>query len=89
MMTHLEFIFMDGEMSCAGLPVIRFTTPERLNEIIRLCEERGIMIANPHVYTIEDGGAHRVVSPALAADKRRFDPDGLLNPGKMRSFEEA
>ena len=89
MMTHLEFMFMDGEISCAGLPVIRFTTPERLNEIIRLCEERGIMIANPHVYTIEDGGAHRVVSPALAADKRRFDPDGLLNPGKMRSFEEA
>ncbi len=89
MMTHLEFMLMDGEMSCAGLPVIRFTTPERLNEIIRLYEEHGVLIANPHVYTIEDGGPHRVVSPALAADKRRFDPDGLLNPGKMRSFGQV
>ena len=50
-------------------------------------EERGVLIANPHAYTIEDGGIHRVASPDLARAKRRFDPAGLLNPGKMRSFE--
>ncbi|MBB3173436.1 FAD/FMN-containing dehydrogenase [Endobacter medicaginis] len=87
MMTHLEFIPNEGEMSCAGLPVLRYTTPERLAEIIALYESHGIVVANPHVYTIEDGGAHRVVSPQLAADKQRFDPLGLLNPGKMRSFD--
>lgn len=89
MMTHLEFMPMDGEISCAGLPVIRFTSTERLKEIIALYEQHGILIANPHVYTIEDGGTHRVVSPALATDKWRFDPAGLLNPGKMRSFAQG
>jgi len=88
MMTHLEFMPMNGLMSCAGLPVIRFTTEERLNAIIALHEELGILVANPHVYTIEDGGTHRIASPQLATDKRRFDPSGLLNPGKMRSFDE-
>lgn len=88
MMTHLEFLPSEGEMSCAGLPVLRTTSHERIDEIIALHEANGILVANPHVYTIEDGGAHRVVSPQLAADKRRFDPLGLLNPGKMRSFDE-
>ena len=37
------------------------------------------------MFTIEDGGIHRVASPDLAAAKARFDPLGLLNPGKMRS----
>lgn len=88
-MTHLEFMPMGGRISCSGLPVIRFTTAERLNAIIRLHEENGVRVANPHVYTIEDGGTHRIVSPQLAADKWRFDPAGLLNPGKMRSFAQA
>ncbi|WP_342629297.1 FAD-binding oxidoreductase [Nguyenibacter vanlangensis] len=87
LLTHLEFLPMEGGMSCAGLPVIRFTDSARLDKIMAAHDAAGISVANPHVYTIEDGGAHRGLSPDLAADKRRFDPAGLLNPGKMRSFE--
>ncbi len=89
LMMHLEFMptnFGVGSatMGASALPVVRFTTEERLAEIIRLHEQDGVLIANPHVYTIEDGGIHRVASPDLVAAKARFDPMGLLNPGKMR-----
>lgn len=85
LMMHLEFFPMGGHVSCAALPVIRFTDEERLNYIIEEHEKRGVNIANPHVVTIEEGGMHRVASPDLAAIKKRYDPMLLLNPGKMLS----
>ncbi|MBS1031164.1 FAD-binding oxidoreductase [Gluconobacter cerinus] len=85
LMMHLEFFPMGGHVSCAALPVIRFTDEERLNYIIAEHEKRGVNIANPHVVTIEEGGMHRVASPDLAAIKKRYDPMLLLNPGKMLS----
>ncbi len=88
LMMHLEFMPSSGSagrMTCSALPVLRYTDEARLAEIIRLHEAEGVMIANPHVFTIEDGGIHRVASPDLASAKARLDPLGLLNPGKMRS----
>ncbi|KXV19942.1 FAD-binding oxidoreductase [Gluconobacter japonicus] len=85
LMMHLEFFPMGGHVSCAALPVIRFTDEDRLNHIIAEHEKRGVNIANPHVVTIEEGGMHRVASPNLAAIKTRYDPMLLLNPGKMLS----
>ena len=49
-------------------------------------EARGIMIADPHVFTLEDGTRHKRGDADQLAFKRRVDPYGLLNPGKMRSF---
>jgi hypothetical protein len=57
-----------------------------LNEIIAMHEARGIMIADPHVFTLEDGTRHKRADADQLAFKRRVDPYGLLNPGKMRSF---
>ena len=31
---HLEFVRFDGKITCFGLPLVRFTTEERLDEII-------------------------------------------------------
>ncbi len=89
MMTHLEFIRFEGAMTCSGLPVIRYTTPERLNEIMAIHEAAGIFIANPHVVTLEDGSRHKRVPGDQLGFKRRVDPHGLLNPGKMRSYVPA
>ncbi|GFE97096.1 MULTISPECIES: FAD-binding oxidoreductase [unclassified Gluconobacter] len=89
LMMHLEFFPMGGHVSCAALPVIRFTDEARLNHIIAEHEKRGVNIANPHVVTIEEGGMHRVASPDLAAIKKRYDPMLLLNPGKMLSAGSA
>jgi FAD/FMN-containing dehydrogenase len=86
---HLEFIRFNGKVTCSGLPVVRYKNPDRLNEIIRLHEEHGVYIANPHVFTVEDGSRYKRVDADQLGFKHEVDPYGLLNPGKMRSFVAA
>ena len=86
-MMHLEFIRVDGAAIPAALQVVRYTTEERLNEIIRTHEEQGVFIANPHTYIIEDGGRKRM-DPEQLHFKEMVDPYGLLNPGKLRAWME-
>ncbi|WP_213771920.1 FAD-binding oxidoreductase [Bradyrhizobium sp. dw_78] len=83
---HLEFIRFNGRVACSGLPVVRYTSADRLNEIIRMHEERGVYIANPHVFTVEDGSRYKRADADQLGFKHEADPYGLLNPGKMRSF---
>lgn len=83
---HLEFLRVGGVLTCAGLQIVRFTTEERLAEIIRIHEQNGVSIANPHVYTIEDGSWHKRLPGNQLGFKREVDPLGILNPGKMRDY---
>lgn len=85
-MQHLEFIRINGVMTASGIPVIRYSSPARVYEIIAGYESCGIMIANPHVVTLEDGSRYKRVDADQLGFKREVDPMGLLNPGKMRSF---
>jgi FAD/FMN-containing dehydrogenase len=87
LMSHLEFVRFDGNITCFGLPLIRFTSEERLDEIIRLHEEAGCPVFNPHRYTLEEGGMKQTDEVQLAF-KRQADPQGLLNPGKMIAWED-
>lgn len=84
---HLEFVRFGGTVCAFGLQVVRFTTEERLAEIIRLHEENGAPIFNPHAYTLEEGGMKAVDHEQLAF-KRQTDPKGLLNPGKMAAWDD-
>lgn len=84
---HLEFVRFDGRVTASGLPIVHYTTPERLDEIIAMHEARGVSIANPHVVTLEEGSRHKRADSDQLGFKRRADPYGLLNPGKMRSFK--
>ncbi len=84
--SHLEFVRLDGNITCFGLNLVRFTTEERLDEIVSLFEENGCPIFNPHRYTLEEGGMKQTDSVQLAF-KREADPQGLLNPGKMIAWE--
>ena len=84
---HMEFMKNgQGQVFPGAIPLVRFTTEARLNEMIRCCRENGVFVANPHVNNVEDGGRYREDHVQLRA-KRRYDPKGLLNPGKMLSFE--
>ena len=86
---HLELIEFAGQLTYAGIPLLKFTTPERLNHIIEQHEARGVWIANPHVYTLEDGTRHKRAETDQLGFKRLTDPQGLMNPGKMRTFTPA
>ena len=87
-MIHLEFMRAGDKAVPAGLQLIHYTTEKRLNEIIHNHESQGAFIANPHVYTIEDGGNKQIDSQKVAF-KQQVDPFGLLNPGKMRGFKKG
>ena len=86
---HTELIRFAGRVTCSALPIVRYTTPARLDEIIALHERHGVMIANPHVVTLEDGSRHKRVDADQLGFKAEVDPYGLLNPGKMRSYVPA
>ncbi|UXN72880.1 FAD-binding oxidoreductase [Devosia sp. A8/3-2] len=79
---HIEVGRQDGVVMYGGLPLVRYTTEERLNEIIRIHEENGCTVFNPHRYTLEEGGMKRTDQKQLDF-KREADPKGMLNPGKM------
>lgn len=86
-MIHLEFLRSNGVAVPGALQLVRYSTPERLQEIIAYHEEKGAFIPNPHTYLIEDGG-NKQIDPKKVAFKAGVDPHGLLNPGKMRGWEE-
>jgi FAD/FMN-containing dehydrogenase len=84
---HLEFVRFDGKVLAFGLPLVRFTSEERLEEIMRIHEDMGAPIFNPHRYTLEEGGMKQTNEVQLNF-KREADPQGLLNPGKMIAWED-
>ncbi len=84
---HLEVLRENGKVMFAGLSLVKFTTEERLDEIVRMHEAAGAMVFNPHRYTLEEGGRQSVDDRQLAF-KREADPKGLLNPGKMIAWDD-
>jgi FAD/FMN-containing dehydrogenase len=59
---HHEYTKEKGRCRIGGLPLIRYTTEQRLNKIMRSFEDDGCVLNNPHIFKLEDGG--------------RFDPEG-------------
>jgi FAD/FMN-containing dehydrogenase len=83
---HIEFIKTgDGIVIPGAIPVVRYTTEQRLDQMIEHCRGIGVIVANPHVNNVEGGGRYRADHVQLKA-KQKYDPCGLLNPGKMSSF---
>ncbi|MBP5976466.1 FAD-binding oxidoreductase [Brasilonema sp. CT11] len=85
-MMHLEFARVNGTVVPVGLQLVRYTSEERLNEIIHYHEEQGVFIANPHTYIIEDTG-RKAIDPEQLKFKEMVDPYGLMNPGKSKVLE--
>ena len=84
---HLEAIRDHGQTVFASLSLVKFTTEERLEEIVRLHEAHDCYVFNPHRYTLEEGGRQHS-DPTQLAFKREADPKGLLNPGKMIAWDD-
>jgi FAD/FMN-containing dehydrogenase len=83
---HIEWMKTGaGEVVPGAIPLVRFTTEERLNAMIDFCRSIGVSVANPHSNHVEGGGRYRADNVQLLA-KYKYDPQGLLNPGKMATF---
>jgi FAD/FMN-containing dehydrogenase len=82
---HLEGVRQGGSARLSALPVVQLGNAAELAELINFCRDHGAGSADPHVLSVEDGGAG-VVDPNQVAAKTAHDPAGLLNPGKLRGW---
>jgi FAD/FMN-containing dehydrogenase len=72
----------------SGIPVVTDADPQVFDAMMAYFREIGIRVHNPHSYVVQEGGFVGGAESAIAL-KRRTDPYGLLNPGKLeRSFYE-
>ncbi|HTR87389.1 MAG TPA: FAD-binding oxidoreductase [Reyranella sp.] len=88
-MAHAEFQRRQGRTNCSSLQVVRYTSDERLWEIVKQLDGIGIKLSNPHSYILEDKGARVLSADLQLTFKREADPQGLLNPGKMSRWTPA
>jgi FAD/FMN-containing dehydrogenase len=85
---HFEFTQFSGRVAAVAMPLVRYTTAARLEQLIALLEaDYGVTVFNPHRITLEEGGMKKT-DPAQLDFKRQTDPKGLLNPGKMIAWTD-
>lgn len=85
---HLEFQRRFGRVTNSALPIVKFTSPERLYAIVDELNANEVAVSDPHSYALDDAGWKRVDSGA-AQFKSLADPHGLMNPGKLRAWPPA
>lgn len=87
-MLHLEFIRdPEGLTTCSALPLIRYSSAQRIDEIHEIIRAMGIAVANPHTNAVGLGNKKALTLAFLDA-RREFDPHGLMNPGKLAGVND-
>ena len=84
---HLEVMREGAGLSFAGLPIVKPLDKAGLDKLVAAHEAMDCLIFNPHRYTLEEGGRQSADQRQLDF-KREADPKGLLNPGKMITWDE-
>ncbi len=84
---HHEFSRSGGALVGLALPLVIYFDAAQLDALKRSFESDGCWIFDPHTWVLEDGGMKQVDETQLAF-KRHTDPQGLMNPGKMRAWDE-
>ena len=84
---HHEFARVGGEIVTFDLPIIWFSTAERLAEINATYEANGFPVYDAHTWNVEGGGLK--ADYTHLAWKKRMDPKGLLNSPKSRFWNNV
>jgi len=83
---HHEMARMYGAVQIFALPLVRWTSKDRIYQIIdEMKRLDGCDTYDPHTITIEDGGMKEIDTTQIDF-KREADPHGLMNPGKTRGW---
>ncbi len=82
---HFEWTRGRGKVVPIALPIVKYTTEQRLYEIIGFCKSIGVSINDPHIWTLEGGAGGEM--NGMQRKKLDNDPLGLLNPGKIEMRE--
>jgi FAD/FMN-containing dehydrogenase len=85
---HLEAVRQQGAPGLVAMPLLRWRGLADLEALIQDCVALGARCFDPHVVTVEAGGLGVVDADQVTA-KRRHDPAGLLNPGKLAGWSAA
>jgi FAD/FMN-containing dehydrogenase len=84
---HHEFSRAGGQMVAFALPLVQYFDEPQLRALVASFEADGCAVYDPHTWVLEDGGMKQVDEAQLAF-KREADPLGLMNPGKLRAWDE-
>ncbi len=85
LLLHLEFQRRFGRVFVSSLPLLRYRSRARLQEVIQAVEAMGGSVSDPHTYVLDDAGWKRTDAPQ-AEFKSLADPLGLMNPGKLKAW---
>lgn len=77
-----------SEIVTFDLPIIWYSTPERLAEINATYEANGFPVYDAHTWRVEGGGLKNADYRHLAW-KKRMDPKGLLNSAKSAAWDSV
>jgi FAD/FMN-containing dehydrogenase len=83
---HVEFQRRFAHVTNSSLPLVRFSTPERLQAIMDELTAGGMKVSNPHIFTLEGKGWKKIAADQEGL-KREADPYFLLNPGRLPTLE--
>jgi hypothetical protein len=79
---RMELRRWDGDLVGSGSPLINFTDEARVADIVRILQQEGVRVANPHASNVRGVGKKEIGEKDIAL-KRSMDPAGLLNPGRF------
>jgi len=84
---HLERVRQGGRPRWVGFALFPWAGAQQLQDLMAAARSLGCLVFNAHALTVEDGGLGVVDADQVAA-KQAYDPDGLMNPGKLRGWLE-
>ena len=84
---HHEFSRSGGALVAFALPLVIYFDDAQLRGLIESFQLDGCWIFDPHTWVLEDGGMKQVDEAQLNF-KHAADPLGLMNPGKVRAWDE-
>jgi FAD/FMN-containing dehydrogenase len=84
---HHEFSRAGGGFVAFALPLVQYFDEPQLRGLMASFEADGCRVFDPHTWVLEDGGMKQVDEAQLEF-KKLADPQGLMNPGKVRAWDE-